>query len=56
MGNGYQATVAVVVGAAGTLGVVTTSTAAGTLGVSVTVPLISLEVQSREMWPAMPHL
>ena len=49
-------------GAAGTLGVATGSAAAaaaaaaGVVAASATVPLTSLEVQSRDMCPAMPHL
>lgn len=58
--GGFQVAVAAVVvaaAAAGTLGAVTASTAAaGVLAVSSAVPLVSLEVQSREMCPAMPHL
>lgn len=54
--GGYQATVAVVAAAAGTLGVVTVSAGAGAAAVSVVVPFVSAEVQSREMCPAMPHL
>ncbi len=60
-GKEYQATAAVA-GAAGTLGVATgsaaaaTAAAAGVVAASVTVPLTALEVQSRDMCPAIPHL
>lgn len=55
-GRGYQATVAVGAAAAGTIGVITASAPAGVVAVSVIVPLVSFEVQSREMCPAVPHL
>ena len=55
-GSRLQAVAAVVAVAVGTLLAVTASAAAGAVTVSAPVPLVSLEVQSREICPAMPHL